>query len=191
VRFSFPVSAPDEAWAALADPERLAAALPGCRSVERVPGDSGDGAGGGVLRVVADVDVAAVRGLWSGHVTPVDGDAVRLAGSGAPGTLDLVVRADPARTTLTVEGTVDGPLATVGSSVLAAAVRRTAERVLAELAAPIPVTEPVDIQPIASPESPASAEGRTAHRARQAVTAAGVVAVIVVGRRRRARRSAG
>ena len=80
--------------------------------------------------------VASVRGLWSGTVTVVDADAVRIAGSGSPGTVDLVVRADrPTAASSTVEGTVEGPLATVGAAVLAAAVRRTAEDLLAGLAA--------------------------------------------------------
>jgi carbon monoxide dehydrogenase subunit G len=125
VKTTFPVSAPPEAWAALADPMRLAAALPGCRSVTR------DAGGDGSLQVVTEVAVAAVRGLWAGTVAPVDHDAVRVRGSGAPGGVDVVVRVDPEHTALTVEGTVDGALGTVGSSVLAAAVRRMAEDLLA------------------------------------------------------------
>ena len=106
MKTTFPMSAPPEAWAALADPMRLAAALPGCRSVTR------DADGDGTLQVVTEVAVASVRGLWAGTVAPVDADAVRVRGSGAPGALDLVVRADPERTALTVEGTVDGALGT-------------------------------------------------------------------------------
>jgi carbon monoxide dehydrogenase subunit G len=122
VKTTFAVSAPPEAWAALADPERLAAALPGCRSVAR----DADG----TLHVVTEVAVASVRGLWAGTVAPVDGDAVQVRGSGAPGAVDLVVRADPGRTSITVEGTVDGALGTVGATVLAGAVKRMAEDLL-------------------------------------------------------------
>jgi carbon monoxide dehydrogenase subunit G len=125
VKTTFPVSAPPGAWAALVDPERLVAALPGCRSVTR------DADGDGTLLVVTEIAVASVRGLWAGTVAPVDADAVEVRGTGAPGTVDLVVRADPERTRLTVEGTVDGPLGTVGSAVLAGAVRRIAEDLLA------------------------------------------------------------
>lgn len=121
---TFPVSAPPAAWVALADPSLLAGALPGCRSVRA----AGDGEG---LRVVVEVAVASVRGLWAGTVVPVDADAVRIAGSGEPGAVDVVVRADPGRTELTVDGTVDGPLAAVGSTLLAAAVRRLAGDLLA------------------------------------------------------------
>jgi carbon monoxide dehydrogenase subunit G len=134
VRTTFPVSAPAGAWAALADPQRLAAALRGCRSVTRDPG------GDGRLHVVTEVAVASVRGLWAGTVAAVDADAVRIRGTGSPGTVDLVVRADPERTSLAVEGTVDGALSTVGAAVLAGAVRRMAEDLLgaAETAGPGP-----------------------------------------------------
>jgi carbon monoxide dehydrogenase subunit G len=124
VRFELAVSAPQEAWSALGDPALVAAALPGCRSVVR-------GADG--WRVVTDVAVASVQGLWAGNVTAVDADAVRVVGSGDPASVDLVVRADPERTRLTVEGTVDGPLATIGSALLAAAIGRLATTVLASL----------------------------------------------------------
>jgi carbon monoxide dehydrogenase subunit G len=130
VKTTFPVNAPPGAWAALADPQRLAAALPGCRSVSR------DTDGDGTLHVVTEVAVASVRGLWAGTVAPVDADAVHVRGSGAPGAVDLVVRADPERASLTVEGTVDGALATVGSALLAGAVKRMAEDLLAATEAP-------------------------------------------------------
>ena len=201
MRATFPVSAPPEAWAALTDPVRLAAALPGCRSV--APEADGDGA----LHVVTEVAVASVRGLWAGTVAPVDGDAVRVRGSGAPGALDLVVRADAARTTVTVEGTVDGPLGTVGSAVLAAALRRTAEDLLAA-ATPGSPTEPTD--PPEAPEAPdqphppvfaaGSAAGATISAARTAgagrrrvigVTVAGAAITVIAAGRRRMRRRAG
>jgi carbon monoxide dehydrogenase subunit G len=200
VRTTFPVAASPEAWAVLSDPEAVAAALAGCRSVTR------DADGDGTFRVVTDVAVASVRGLWSGTVVPVDADAVRIVGSGAPGTIDLVVRADPDRTALTVDGTVEGPLATVGSTVLAAAVRRTAEALLSALAAAPPSrgdefrsTEPevMDsgsgthrlIRQSAEPITSGQAAGPGRRVVLGGATLAGVVAVLVVRRRRR-RRSA-
>jgi carbon monoxide dehydrogenase subunit G len=126
------VSAPPGAWAALADPERLAAALPGCRSVIRHADADG------TLQVVTEVAVASARGLWAGTVTPVDADTVHVRGSGAPGAVDLVVRVDPGRTSITVEGSVDGALGTVGAAVLAGAVRRIAEDLLAATESPGP-----------------------------------------------------
>ncbi len=161
MRTSFPVSAPPEAWAALGDPARLAAALPGARSVRATAG--GDGAGDG-LAVVADLAVASVRGLWSGTVTPLSADEVRIAGAGAPGSVDLVVRASPDRTTLTVEGEVGGPLATVGGAVVAAAARRLAETTLAALADPAPAARRLgaggrDDDPTRRPARPPAAPG--------------------------------
>jgi carbon monoxide dehydrogenase subunit G len=165
VRATFPVSAPPEAWAALADPARLAAALPGARSVTPA-------GGGGVLSVVLDLTVASVGGLWSGTVTPLDADGVRIAGSGGPGSLDLEVRAAPDRTALTIEGEVGGPLATVGGAVLAAAARRLAEAVLAG------TSSPPAVAPQAQP-----APARVARRVpgRTAVAAAGAAGAVVVG----------
>jgi carbon monoxide dehydrogenase subunit G len=180
VRFTFPVEAPAAAWTALATPEGLAAALPGCRSVTvDPPGGDGDGVGGGggavaagrddgggdrggggggavgdggTLHLVMDLSVASVRGLWAGTVVRVDADSLRVVGSGEPGTVDVVVRADPGRTVLTVEGTVGGALATVGSAVLAAAVRRLVDDSLAAAARP-----PASPEPPASPAPAASA----------------------------------
>jgi carbon monoxide dehydrogenase subunit G len=181
VKTTFPVSAPREAWAALADPQRLAAALPGCRSVTR------DAGGDGRLHIVTEVAVASVRGLWAGTVAPLDSDAVRVRGSGAPGAVDLTVRADPERTALTVEGTVDGLLATVGSAVLAAAVRRVAEGLLATSATPAPSpSRGQAFEPTEPMTSPTPRGGRTARRVGGGVAAVAVVAAVIA--RRRARR---
>ncbi len=231
MRTSFPVDASPEAWAALADPTRLAAALPGCRSVTHGGGEGGggsrpradggvggaggmsdqgrddppDGPGGSTLHLVTEVAVASVRGLWSGTVVRLGADAVRVRGSGVPGTVDLVVRAEPDRTALTVEGTVEGPLATVGTSVLAAALRRTAEDLLAALAAPpAPAAAPaltpaaaepsVPREPVTSggpgttgrPEAagpgPADSSRRRRRLVRAVATVAGLGAVLVAGR---------
>ena len=102
--------------AGIVRPEELAAALPGCRSATAVEG--------GGIRIVVDVAVASVRGLWAGTITETGADAWRIVGSGEPGRADLAVRADGDAGTLTVEGTVEGPLAGIGSSLLDAAVRR-------------------------------------------------------------------
>jgi carbon monoxide dehydrogenase subunit G len=214
VKTTFPVSAPPGAWAALADPERLAAALPGCRSVTR------HADGDGTLHLVTEVAVASVRGLWAGTVAPVDADAVHVRGSGAPGAVDLVVRADPGRTSITVEGTVDGALGTVGAAVVAGAVRRMAEDLLGAAEPPAPGqssrgqgfrrgepevmgfgsgTHDLDrasAEPIASgtlgtdgaPDASGASAGRRAARAAGAALVGAMVAVLV---RRRARGRAG
>ncbi|HZM29608.1 MAG TPA: SRPBCC domain-containing protein [Acidimicrobiales bacterium] len=132
MRTTFPVTVPAEVWSRLSEPGAVAAALPGGRAVTA----DGDG----TLSVVAEVAVASVAGLWSGTVTPVDADTIRISGAGTPGRLDLEVRASPDRRQLTVEGAVDGPLSTVGGAVLAAAARRLAEDLLANLADPATAT---------------------------------------------------
>jgi carbon monoxide dehydrogenase subunit G len=100
--------------------------VPGCRSAE--PAD------GGGIRLVVDVAVASVRGLWAGTLTPTDGDGWRVVGSGEPGRVDLVLRVDPDHTTVTAEGTVEGPLAAIGSKLLAAAAQRLVQETLARAA---------------------------------------------------------
>jgi carbon monoxide dehydrogenase subunit G len=194
VKTTFPVSAPPGAWAALADPDRLAAALPGCRSVIRHADAEG------TLHVVTEVAVASARGLWAGTVAPVDADAVHVRGSGAPGAVDLVVRADPERTTITVEGSVDGALATVGAAVLAGAIRRMAEDLLAATEVPGPGQSSGTRETRGAPDSSGtrrtggvpdgSGTSRAGARraARGAVGAALVGVVVAVLARRRARR---
>jgi uncharacterized protein len=177
LRTSFPVSAAPTAWATLADPARVAAALPGCRSVE-VDGD-------GRMAVMLDLSVASIQGLWSGTVTAADADTVRITGSGAPGTVDLTARADADRTRLTVEGEVSGPLATVGTTVLAATARRLADTLLAAsddraAASLAEVPSPGDPGPAIRQRGPAGA-----------VAAAAVVTGAVAVVRWRRRRSAG
>jgi carbon monoxide dehydrogenase subunit G len=122
MRVTFPISVSPEVWAVLLDPAVLVSALPGCRSV--IPGPDG-------LRLVVDVSVASVRGLWAGTVTPAGEGASRVVGSGEPGRIDVVLSADPDRSNLTIEGTIDGPLSTVGSALLAAAIRRLTTETLA------------------------------------------------------------
>ena len=175
MRTTFGVAAPPEAWSRLSDPACLAAALPGARRVS-VDGD-------GTLSVTADVAVASVTGLWSGTVTPVDADAIRIAGAGTPGRLDLEVRAAPDRSRLTVEGEVDGPLAAVGGTVLSAAARRLAEALLANLSGPGP--SPLASGTATVAEVTASPTRRAgAARGLAAVTGVAVVVVAVVRWRR-------
>jgi len=180
--FSIPVQPPATGWWALADPEILSQALPGARSVSA--------GGDGTLSIVMDLSVASVQGLWSGTVSYVDSDTLRIAGSGAPGSLDLVVRANPARTSLAVEGEVGGDLATVGATVLAAAARRLVETLVASLATPARPTPP------ARPDSPPSSrrDPGPAIRRRAPVVAAvatGAVAAAAAAAVARRRRSGG
>jgi carbon monoxide dehydrogenase subunit G len=198
VAVTFPIEGGAVACGRLGDPTVLAAALPGCRSAVHV--DDSAGAGGEVLRVTAEVAVASVGGLWAGIVSRVDGDAVRVAGAGEPGRVDLVIRADDDRSTLTVEGSVDGPLATVGSAVLGAAIRRLAADTLLAAAEPRgdgfrsgegevvgPGSGTHDLGP-SRPEPMTSPSGRR-RRAATAAAGAGVVVVVLSGWRRLRRRA--
>ena len=183
MKMTLSVRPPGIGWWALTDPAALARALPGCRSVTA--------GGDGTLSIVTNLSVASVQGLWSGTATYVDGDTVHIKGSGAPGTLDLVVRSNPLRTTLTVEGDVGGPLATVGSSVLAAAAQRLAEALVANMAAADPSVAP---DAAGTSPSPAPDRGPAIRQRGPAGAAAAAVAVtgaVAVARWRRRRRSAG
>lgn len=190
VHAAFPVHGTATAWAALGDPARVRAALPGCTGAARVDG--------GGLRLDVDLAVASVRGPWTGTATPVDERTVRVMGAGGVGSLDLLVRVDADRTQLTVDGTVGGPLAAIGSGLLAAAVRRTATDLLAALAtAPAtPAEAPVDPTPVdatgavAAPPGtaptiaiPAASVPRTRVGGTVLAALAGLVVGIAVGRR--------
>jgi carbon monoxide dehydrogenase subunit G len=182
MKMTLSVRPPGIGWWALTDPAALARALPGCRSVTA--------GGDGTLSIVTNLSVASVQGLWSGTATYVDGDTVHIKGSGAPGTLDLVVRSNPLRTTLTVEGDVGGPLATVGASVLAAAAQRLAETLVANMAADPSVAPGA----AGTPPSPAPDPGPAIRQRGPAGAAAAAVAVtgaVAVVRWRRRRRSGG
>jgi len=179
MKMTLSVRPPGIGWWALTDPAALARALPGCRSVTA--------GGDGTLSIVTNLSVASVQGLWSGTATYVDGDTVHIKGSGAPGTLDLVVRSNPLRTTLTVEGDVGGPLATVGSSVLAAAAQRLAETLVANMAAdPSVAPDAAGTSPSPAPDpGPAIRQRGPAGAAAAAVAVTGAVAVVRWRRRRR------
>jgi carbon monoxide dehydrogenase subunit G len=193
VELDFPVDADPAVWERLAAPEVVAGALPGCRSAAR----AGDGDESG-MHVTVDLAVASLQGLWAGTVERVDGDAVRVRGSGEPGTVDLVVRVDAARTRLTVEGSVDGALATVGAAVLAAAIRRLAADTLRAAGEPRGLElrsgqdemagSGVHVLDVAETELTVSRSGLR-HGAARAAAGAGVVIVVLGGWRRLRRRA--
>lgn len=191
VLMTFPVDGLAAAWAALSDPARLAASLPGCTRAVAAPG--------GGVRLDVDVAVVSVRGRWTGTAVAVaaDDEAVRVAGAGDVGAIDVVVRIDPARTQLTVEGAVEGPLAAIGAGLLAAGMRRTATDLLAALAAPAPTPrfshlDRLSEQPIQVQEPEGGGGGRLVGRAPGVAGVSGVAVAagvglavgVVIGRRR-------
>ena len=127
----------DEVWAALTNPEALAATLPGARRVEPVGEDE--------YAISVDVGVGSVKGTYQGSFAltdKVDGESctVRATGSGRPGSVNVVARMrmadgadDDTLLTYEADANITGPLAGVGQRLMAAAARRTTEQFLQAL----------------------------------------------------------
>lgn len=128
MEMTFEVGAPRErVWSALLDPDRLAAAIPGCERLEEVES--------GRYRITVRVGVPGIRGSYTGEVRvlePVAPESYRLLGesSGPGGTVrgDVRVRlveVDSQRTRLQVAGEMgfEGPMARLGEGMLLGAGR--------------------------------------------------------------------
>ena len=127
----------DQVWAALHDPEALAASLPGARRL--VP------TGADAYEITVDVGVGSVKGTYEGSFAlteQVEGEActVRATAGGRPGTVTTVARMrltddrdDCAVMVYEADATVTGPLAGVGQRLMGAAARRTTEQFLGAL----------------------------------------------------------
>jgi carbon monoxide dehydrogenase subunit G len=132
----------DQVWAALHDPEALAASLPGARRLVPTGADAYD--------ITVDVGVGSVKGTYEGSFALTDqigGEActVRATAAGRPGTVTAIARMrlsdgqpdDSAVMAYEADATVTGPLAGVGQRLMGAAARRTTEQFLAALDARI------------------------------------------------------
>jgi uncharacterized protein len=126
----------DQVWAGLQDPQILAAAVPGVRSLEPTGPDA--------YAITVDVGVGSVRGTYEGTFALTDkeeGEActVRANASGRPGSVEAIARmrlADRdagALLTYEADATVTGALAGVGQRLMGAAARRTTEQFLSAL----------------------------------------------------------
>jgi carbon monoxide dehydrogenase subunit G len=120
---------PEKVFAALTDPAVLTRTLPGCQSLEQVGPDT--------YKMVITAGVASIKGSYLGQVELSDRIApasftMRAAGSGAPGTIQAVVKMS-----LTPEGegtllsydadaVVGGVIAGVGQRVLGGVAKKTA-----------------------------------------------------------------
>jgi carbon monoxide dehydrogenase subunit G len=120
---------PEKVFAALTDPVVLTKTLPGCQSLEQVGPDT--------YKMVITAGVASIKGSYLGQVELSDRIApasftMRAAGSGAPGTIQAVVKMS-----LTSEGegtllsydadaVVGGVIAGVGQRVLGGVAKKTA-----------------------------------------------------------------
>jgi carbon monoxide dehydrogenase subunit G len=126
----------DQVWAGLQDPDILAAAVPGVRSLAPTGPDE--------YAITVDVGVGSVRGTYEGTFALTDkqeGEActVRANASGRPGSVEAVARMrlsdrdGGALLTYEADATVTGPLAGVGQRLMGAAARRTTEQFLGAL----------------------------------------------------------
>jgi uncharacterized protein len=128
----------DQVWAALHDPEALAASLPGARRLVPTGADAYD--------ITVDVGVGSVKGTYEGSFAlteQVEGEActVQATAGGRPGTVTTVARMrltdddrhDSAVMVYEADATVTGPLAGVGQRLMGAAARRTTEQFLGAL----------------------------------------------------------
>ena len=131
-------AARDQVWAALHDPEALAASLPGARRLVATGADA--------YEITVDVGVGSVRGTYEGSFAlteQVEGEActVQATAGGRPGTVTTVARMrlidadqhDSAVLVYEADATVTGPLAGVGQRLMGAAARRTTEQFLGAL----------------------------------------------------------
>jgi uncharacterized protein len=170
----------EEVWAALQDPEMLAATLPGARRLVPTGDDE--------YELTVDVGVGSVRGTYEGTFSVTGkraGEActVHAKASGRPGTVTAVAEmrlADGERgATLAydADATVTGPLAGVGQRLVAAAARRTTERFLAALderiAGPVVAGE---MEPAATPARGSAGQAGARRRADPVVVAASAAA---------------
>lgn len=129
---TYDIPAPQDAvWAALNDPEVLAACIPGCESLE-ADGDS-------AFNAVVAAKVGPVRAKFKGAVTLSDMDppnAYRISGEGqggaagfAKGGADVRLEEIPDGTRLTydVDATVGGKLAQIGQRLIDSTAKKMAD----------------------------------------------------------------
>jgi uncharacterized protein len=148
----------DDVWAAILEPEVLAAALPGAQELERVADND--------YRGRMNIRVGPVQGLFSGRVTlsnlrPLEGYDIAVDGKGAPGFVrgegSLSLEAQGEQTLLHYRGEIQvgGRLASIGQRLMEsschALIRQSLEsldrQIMARAGAPAG-------EPAPSPEAP-------------------------------------
>ncbi len=121
----------DRVWAALLDPETLAACLPGCERLEEERPDA--------YRATLSVGVGSVRGRYSGTVEITDKREpmefrMRVEGRGLPGfvrgavTIRLAAEDDATVVAYDAEGQVGGLIAGVGQRMISGVGRTLADQ---------------------------------------------------------------
>ncbi len=174
---------PERVWAALNDPEILKRSVPGCESLERLTDSD--------LKAVAMVRVGPVRARFQGRVTLSDVDApngYRITGEGEGGaagfakggaTVRLVPDGDGTRLSYTVDATIGGRLAQLGSRLVDETARKMAREFFASFSDALaePPSPALVAEAETAPPAPLPAQHR-GHVWRFAVAAA-VAAVVL------------
>ena len=156
-------------WRALNDPAVLVAAIPGCRRLEALGGDS--------YKMTVEAGVGSIKGVYDGevHLTDHEEPAVfrMLArGAGAPGTIgaEVLVRLDehPAGGTLLsydADATVGGMIGGVGQRMLTGVSRRMADEFFRNVEAVLAggaVGSPASVAPAPAAQPAPAAAGAAA-----------------------------
>jgi uncharacterized protein len=122
-------AAPDRVFEALNDPAVLAAAIPGCESLQRVSDDT--------YAMTVTAGVASIKGTYEGRVVLADQQpphsfTLRANGSGAPGSVDATVgvrlapQGEGTRVEYDADAVVGGMVGGVGQRMLTGVSRRMA-----------------------------------------------------------------
>lgn len=165
---------PEAVFAALVDPEVLAATIPGVQALERLDDDRY------AMTVVAGV--ASIKGAYDGEVAvrdqqPPGSFTLHAKGSGAPGTVDATVRVtlDAAgggtRVTYDADAVVGGMVGGVGQRMLAGVSKKMASQFFGNVDAVIAGGLPSPAGVTAPAPTPAVAGAATAADGRQVFTA--------------------
>jgi uncharacterized protein len=193
----------DRVYRALNDPAVLAAAIPGCQSLEPLGADR--------YRMSVVAGVASIKGTYDGEITldeqrPPQGFTLRAKGSGAPGTVDATCRVTlgevgdgTTRLDYDADAAVGGVVGGVGQRMLVGVAKKLAAQFFANVddvltgATPITTATAATV-PAASGPADAAVEVVTVARepagvlagavAGAAIALAGVLVGWAVGRRR-------
>ncbi len=147
---------PERVWAAVTDPEVLAAVIPGCDSLTPIEENR--------FALTVSLGVAAIKGSYSGEVSFADlvhpeSFTMRARGSGGAGTIDTTVAVtlgehpDGTQLDYRADAMVGGMVGGVGQRVLAGVAKKTAGLFFSAIDAQITGRAPVAV--------PAAARGVT------------------------------
>jgi carbon monoxide dehydrogenase subunit G len=153
------VAAPPEAvWAALNDPDKLRAALPGCESLTKISDNE--------FEAVATQSVGPVKAKFKGKVALLDLNppkSYRIKGEGSGGAagfakgeafVELVPEAGGTRLIYTVKATVGGKIAQIGQRLIDGVARKLADEFFEKFSSGFGEVQMVDAATGAAVERP-------------------------------------